>query len=504
MIALNIRDRSFADLPGVLWLGQSAPLGWLVVQRLVLLVSGTGELALRAVPMLFGISTLVAAAWVGLRWMHGLSAMLLTTMIALGQWLSHYRFELKHYTADAFWALVLPALAAWALEGRGPDGRWRWTRWWAVAALAQWTANGALFVTPGCAVLLFLVILRRDGAGAAVRFAAAGLLWVMSAGAHYLLSLRHAHESRHLREYWADAVAPLQAGATEIAAWFAARVPALADNPGGSEAGVALWIAAIAGCVFSRRPVLAMLFASVPVSGFLLAAVGLVPLDDRVALWIVPALYVGVALLADTSLHALARWRAAGMIRTASAVVAAVVAIHAAVGVVDRGRRNLDLDAPSDNNHALDDRRAVAWLMARRRPGDAVLSTRLGWPAIWWYGDISLRRPAPAARLADGTVMYELTHDRSVPGCAAALDDTLRPHRRALVYVGFPDMPSGYFDLVLHQLSAVGRVVDSAEFAGLSRVAVLEVAMPGVRDPGHVSAPPPLEGCVGLRRARRW
>ena len=268
---------------------------------------------------------------------------------------------------------------------------------------------------------------------------------------------------------------------------------------------MALWLAAIAGFVFSRRPVLATLFASVPVSGFLLAAVGLVPLHDRVALWIVPALYVGVALLADTSLHALTRWRTAGMFRTASAVVAAVVALHAGIGVVDRGRRNLDLEAPSDNNHALDDRRAVAWLMARRQPGDALLSTRLGWPAIWWYGDISLRRPAPAARLADGTVMYELTHDRSVPGCAVALDDTLRPHRRALVYVGFPDMPSGYFDLVLHQLSAVGRVVESAEFAGLSRVAVVEVAMPDVRaDTSEVSAPPPLDGCVGLRRARRW
>lgn len=505
MIALNIRDRSFADLPGVLWLGQSAPLGWLVVQRLVLLVSGTGELALRAVPLLFGISTLVAAAWVGLRWIHGLSTLLLMTMIALGQWLSHYRFELKHYTADAFWALVLPALAAWALEGRGPDARWRWTRWWAVAALAQWTANGALFATPGCAVILCLVIARREGAHAALRFAATGLLWAVSAGAHYLLSLRHAHESRHLREYWADAVAPFEAGAIEVAAWFAARLPALADNPGGSGAGLALWIAAIAGFVFSRRPVVAALFASVPLSAFVLAAVGLVPLHDRVALWIVPALYVGVALLADASLDSLASWRAAGRFRIAAAVAAAVIALHAGIGVVDRGRRNLDLEAPSDNNHALDDRRAVAWLMARRQPGDALLSTRLGWPAVWWYGDISLRRPAPAARLADGTVMYELTHDRSVPGCGAALADTLRPHRRALVYVGFPDMPSGYFDLVLHQLSAAGRVVDSAEFAGLSRVAVVEVARTG-GGPEAVQegAPPPLDGCVGVRRARRW
>jgi hypothetical protein len=32
-IALNVRDRSFAELTGRLWLGQSAPLGWLVLER---------------------------------------------------------------------------------------------------------------------------------------------------------------------------------------------------------------------------------------------------------------------------------------------------------------------------------------------------------------------------------------------------------------------------------------------------------------------------------------
>ena len=33
MVALNFRDRSFPDLPGPLWLGQAAPLGWLALQR---------------------------------------------------------------------------------------------------------------------------------------------------------------------------------------------------------------------------------------------------------------------------------------------------------------------------------------------------------------------------------------------------------------------------------------------------------------------------------------
>ena len=69
MIALNLRDRHLADLPGLLWLGQSAPLGWLMVQRGMLVAFGTGELALRFVPVICGIATLMTAVWVGRRWM---------------------------------------------------------------------------------------------------------------------------------------------------------------------------------------------------------------------------------------------------------------------------------------------------------------------------------------------------------------------------------------------------------------------------------------------------
>jgi hypothetical protein len=114
MIAINLRDRPFSNLAGGLWLAQSAPLAWLIAQRSVVVTLGTDEMMLRLVPLLFGIATLGAALWIGRRWLHPLSASLLVLMIALGQWLSHYRFEVKHYSADALWALLLPALAAWA------------------------------------------------------------------------------------------------------------------------------------------------------------------------------------------------------------------------------------------------------------------------------------------------------------------------------------------------------------------------------------------------------
>ncbi len=114
MIALNVRDRALLDLVGPLWLGQTAPLGWLVLQRTAILLAGTGELAMRFVPLVFGALTLAGAGWIAVRWLRPVAGLLLVAMIAIGSWMSHYRFELKHYSADAFGALLLPAMAGWS------------------------------------------------------------------------------------------------------------------------------------------------------------------------------------------------------------------------------------------------------------------------------------------------------------------------------------------------------------------------------------------------------
>ena len=83
-------------------------------------------------PLLFGIATLAVALWIGRRWMGPAGATALMLLCSISQWFSHYPFEVKHYTSDVFWALLLPALAVWASKPtpRGgrvarPSGGWR-------------------------------------------------------------------------------------------------------------------------------------------------------------------------------------------------------------------------------------------------------------------------------------------------------------------------------------------------------------------------------------------
>jgi hypothetical protein len=497
MIALNVRDRALLDLAGPLWLGQTAPLGWLVLQRTAILVAGTSELVLRFVPLVFGAWTVGAAAWIAVRWLRAPAGLLLVGMTAIGSWMSHYRFELKHYSADAFAALLLPALAAWVAEGRDSLAmRRRWTRWWAVAALLQWVANGATFVVPGCAVLLGSIVWTRHGFRSAAAFGATGVLWVTSFALHYALSLQYGDRSSHLRSYWANYVAPW-GGLTETAGWIAARFEPLAAHPGGASFAAVFWIAAIAGLALTRQRGLGLMFLSVPISGFALALAGFVPLHDRVALWITPALYAGIALLADEGMRQLTgSWRSHR--RAALAAGAAFVSLAAwtSVDILATGWRLLDLE-PRTSNHALDDRAATRWIMDRREPGDALISTRLGWPALWWYGGIDIGRPIPRARLADGTVMYETSYERDGPHCERRLRSTLATHRRVLVHVGFPDMPDGFYDDLLSRLARYGAVVEEATFSDRSRTAVI---MLDGRAPQLQVGPE----CLVLTFARRW
>ena len=495
MIALNFRDRSFAELGGRLWLDQSAPYGWLVVQRAVLLTLGSSEVALRLVPTLFGIATYVTALLIARRWLTWPAGLTLVLLCIFGHSLSHYRVEVKHYTGDAFWALLLPALTVWAIEGAtADDRRRRMVAWWMVATAGSWLANGALLVAPACALLMFARTLRRDGILAASRLAAWGLIWLASFALNYSIALRH---TAYLREFWAAEFPPPAAGSLETLRWFGSRLDRLGTSVGGSDAGLVLWLLATCGFVWSARSALGLVFGGVVVSGFVLAMLRLVPLYDRFALWIVPALYTGIALVADRaqrSARAAARDR--NWVHGGWTMALAGAAILCTAGIVQRGAGRFHMDRPT-SKHGVDDRTAVSWLIGQRQPGDVLISTRLGLPALWWYGQISI------AGARERQSFYQVLHRSQGAGCGIAA--SLKDHRRALVYVGFPDMPNGFDELLFAELDRIGTISAYREDAELSRAAVVDLNASGPNARAFVDRErrPAIDGCVGIRGAVR-
>jgi hypothetical protein len=520
MIAINLRDRSIRDLAGTLSLGQAAPYGWLVLQRAILLAAGTGERALRFIPLMCGVATLATAAWVGRRWMTAAGALSLVLLCAMGQWVSFHALELKHYSADACFGLLLPALAAWtAGEDAGVVSRRRRVLvWWIVAAAAQWISNGALFVTPACAIVLVVSTTRRFGWKEGIRAAAPGWLWLASFGLNYRVTLGPALRSTFLREYWANAFPPTAAGPAETLRWLANQLAPLAVKPGGSGFGLAFWAVSAVGFLAAPGYPLAfrVLFASVPCSAFAWAALRLVPLSDRLGLWFVPALYVGIAMAVETSVALIRsgvphgpRW-----IRATGGAGGLAVLLAMAADTYARGTVYVAL-RPYASNHDLDDRGAINWLLRRRREGDVWLASYLSLPAIWWYAGPAASTPAVEASLEPGSSNCGVSDVVAWSKAGGA--------RRVLVYLGFGhDTPPEFDDTLLARLSSVGSVtayrpfhsghaiiVDFTEpsarpvtLASLARQQGGSSLGPAIAPDASVAKPG--AGCITVAPARAW
>jgi hypothetical protein len=318
----------------------------------------------------------------------------------------HYALELKHYTADTFFGLLLPALVVHAAEGVDAASRRRRAAiWWVVACAGQWWSMGGLLVAPACAIVLVVTLWRRDGTRAAVRGMAWGVGWLALFALHYYLSLRFTTGSTFLNSVWADWMAPPGAGAIARIGWLADLATPFADKPGGTGLTLVFWALAIGGFLTARHRLLGLVFAAVPVSAAVLAILRIVPIYQRLSLWAVPALYVGVGLALDAGYR---RSSSSSPVRRVAPRL--IVAILAAVLCVDVGRRFIETfrEVRADHNHGLNDRRAMAWLTTQVRPGDAVLTTALAKPAVWWYGGVSLA--APGSTSVPGAPILELAY----------------------------------------------------------------------------------------------
>lgn len=516
MLGLNLRWRSFSELGGALWLDQSAPLGWLALERTALLLFGVDERGARALTVVWGLGTLATAVWVGHRWMGRPAAAVLAALCSVGPWIVFFTLELKHYSADACGALLLPGLAAWAAEPvEGGRPARRIGTFWGVAAIGGWLSNGVTFVAPVCAVVLVGCHWRRGGLRSALRAALPGVVWLASLGLNYVLVLRHALGNAYLENYWSFAFPPQSAGLAGTIAWTAHVMQTFPIKPVGTGWPVLFWCVVLVGFghALIRHPPLGLSYASVPVAALALGLLGIVPPFERLGLWSVPALYVGVALGVDAGVRlATERHRLSPLV----ALAAPAVLVASALVVLDIvGNGIAELGAkPVDSNYGLDDRKAVRRVEDLRQPDDVVFTTHFGLAGLWWYGGVDISNADAGAWLGDSQV-FEMGYATDRPSCEAAqsaLDQLATHARRVIVYLGFRMnvLPDGFNRFVLGELGRRGALVAYSQYADLSQVAAFDLTQPAspaaaawLRDK-TIAAGPPLAGCLTVHPARRW
>jgi hypothetical protein len=258
---------------------------------------------------------------------------------------------------------------------------------------------------------------------------------------------------------------------------------------------------------------LGLLFATVPLSAVVLALLHVVPIFERLALWVVPALYVAVALSADASVWLAVRRQRRRFITLAAGVVAGITALAVTGDVVWRGVEALARKPRS--NYGLDDRSSIRLLLAGHRPGDAIVTTHFGLVALWWYGGFDISNVERTGQLPDGSPLFELRHvadERDCGNSGDGLDAALSGRGRVVLYLGFRlnVLPEGFDKLVMRDLSIRGSLVMYKQYADDSQVAIFELgrrtnASGASALTAEAGDPPTIPGgCVAAVPARRW
>jgi hypothetical protein len=312
--------------------------------------------------------------------------------------------------------------------------------------------------------------------------------------------------SDFLSGYWASSFPPAGIGIVGTFRWFWQQLAPLGVKPIGTGYGAWFWMAAAIGLATAPRYPLAfrMVFGLVPLSAFLLASIRLVPMSERLGLWFVPAVYVGVAMAAETAAALLRRpWTLQHWARLAAGAVAVSLWMALAVDVYQQGTIYIAL-RPYSSNHELDDRAAVAWLVRQRHPGDVWMAPYLTLPAIWWYAGADGSSPAVEASFEGGKASCGV---RDLAGWVKSSGA-----RRALVYLGFgADLPQGFVDTLIPRLTTFGSVAGYRTFqTGHALIVDFQtpstgpIALDALTRPTEPGSQPRESGCITITPARRW
>src|SRR5262249_5503902 len=159
---------------------------------------------------------------------------------------------------------------------------------------------------------------------------------------------------------------------------------------------------------------------------------------ERLALWIVPSLYVAGGLCADAAVELAGGRQRRPFIASVASAFAALTALIVAGDVVWRGVDALARKPRS--NYELDDRSSLRRLHAPHRAGDAIATTQFGLAALWWYGGFSIADIERVGHLPDGSPVFELRHVPDERECGRANAEVISAFSgrdRVVVYLGF-------------------------------------------------------------------
>jgi hypothetical protein len=292
MLALNIINRSPAELLKPLDNNQGAPLGFLLLEKLVTLFFGSSEMALRLLPFVCGIVSIFLFKAVSSRFLMPSAVPIAVALFAMLDPLIYYSAEVKQYSCDVAIALLLYSIADPLLEA--PLRFTRVVVFSVIAAIAIWFSHPAVFVLAGLGISFLWVTIRNSDRRSLFLLFIPGVLLLGNFLAFYLVSLRSLSANTALLDYWQDGFAPIS---PSFFKWFAVSFFGLISYPVGLDMiGIAAVAIALGSCTLFSEYRARLLLLLTPIAFTLLASVfHRYPFRGRLLLFMVPSVILLIA-----------------------------------------------------------------------------------------------------------------------------------------------------------------------------------------------------------------
>ena len=208
-VALNVVSRNFAGLLSKLDLNQSAPIGFLWLERLAVISLGVSEYSLRLIPFLCGLASLPLSWYAARKYVSDAGALLVVSAIAFSSCAIAYSTEVKPYGVDLFVTLLLLFIAS-----RSPSP----AIWALIGSLALFLSMPSMFVLAGIWIEEAIAALRRRASARVwAGWFGAGACWAAVFWALFSNIYAPVANSSFMRLYWAPASFHLQPNLATIA-----------------------------------------------------------------------------------------------------------------------------------------------------------------------------------------------------------------------------------------------------------------------------------------------
>lgn len=291
-LALNIIERSFADLLLPLSYNQGAPLGFLFMEKAMVVIFGNNELVLRCVPFLASIVSLFVLWAVARRLLPHSAVPVVLGLFALSSTLVRYSAEAKQYSSDVAVALLLIWAGLPIVQGRWKTS---WRICFAVLGAAlQWFSHPSVFVLAAIAFGMLVSCLRGRQWQQLLGASAICACWVGSFALHYFVSLRTLGSNQGLLNYWREGFLRFPPTTLTDLDFLASKVLSMFSKTGGlGFVGISA-MASLVGCfgMFSRNREAAPILVLPGVLCLVASALEKYPFDGRMILFLMPCVFL--------------------------------------------------------------------------------------------------------------------------------------------------------------------------------------------------------------------